>query len=442
MNSYDETRFRHDLDAAMRTIRTILDNTRNPRYPADVPHAYDDKFVLVEFLGRTATAATLQCLGGIGLTAEGLAQLAAWARTQSVTLRLRAQEACTFAREETREVESGQRQVVEKRSMWGTTETTERVVTTVREYFWHFDFTWEVVAFAGPSAEQGVVLQSHTGRVEIKTGAKSPPRPERVIRPHLDANVTLLLGLVDGQQRASFAVDRASPACRTPRRNPQVETALWVFRELASWCARVHAYVTSELFTAQPDHGRDLNALNADGVFVPVAPVFEAARGAQGEGPVPAAWAGAFLAEQRRSLACLRQPDPGLGGGDGGLVAGASGAGSGGFGGEARLVEPRRELAAGPDRHLDLEASDRGRQRIGVVGVAADEVGEGEALLVEQEAEGVGGGVGADPLFGDPDLRQPVTGRLLDPGFGGALAGGGDRCLAGLQTPAIERTGE
>ena len=303
MNSYDETRFRHDLDAAMRTIRTILDNTRNPRYPADVPHAYDDKFVLVEFLGRTATAATLQCLGGIGLTAEGLAQLAAWARTQSVTLRLRAQETCTFAREETREVESGQRQVVEKRSMWGTTETTERVVTTVREYFWHFDFTWEVVAFAGPSAEQGVVLQSHTGRVEIKTGAKSPPRPERVIRPHLDANITLLLGLVDGQQRASFAIDRASTACRTPRRNPQVETALWVFRELASWCERVYIYVTSELFTAQPDHGRDLNALNADGVFVPVAPVFEAARGAQGEGPVPAAWAGAFLAEQRRSLA-------------------------------------------------------------------------------------------------------------------------------------------
>jgi|GEM_PF-2451754 len=308
MNTYDETRLRQNVDAALRSIRAILDNTRNPQYPADVPHRYEDKYHLVEFLARTATAATLQCMGGVGLTSEGLAQLVAWARTMSVTLRFRAQETCTFLREETRKVESAQ-QVVEKRSMWGTSETTEKVVTTVREYFWAFEYTWDIVAFAGTSAEQGVVLQSRSGRVEIKTGAKTPPRPERVIRPFIDANVTLLLGQVDAEQRASFAIDRASPACHTPRRNPEVERALWVFQEVAAWCGRVHGYVTQELFTAHQEHGRDLSAIHATGVFVPVVPVFEStpelAGPGQGDGGgvLPAMYAGQFLAEQRRSLA-------------------------------------------------------------------------------------------------------------------------------------------
>ena len=130
MNHFDEQQFRQRLDAALRTIRSILDNGRNPAHPAEVPHRYEDKYLLAEFLGRTATAAALQGLGAIGLSSEGLAQIAVWAQTRSVTLRLRAQESCTFAREEKREVESSQRQVVEKRSMWGTSETTERLVTT------------------------------------------------------------------------------------------------------------------------------------------------------------------------------------------------------------------------------------------------------------------------------------------------------------------------
>ncbi len=306
MTPYDETRFRHNVDAALRSIRAVLDNTRNPQYPADVPHRYEDKYELVEFLGRTATAATLQGLGEIGLSPEGLGQLLGWGRDQSVTLRFRAQETCTFLREETRKVESAEQRVVEKRSMWGTSETTEKVVTTVREYFWRFAFTWEIVAFPGTNAEQGLSLAAHAGSVEIKTAAKTSPRPDKVIRPHLDANITLLLARVDAHQRASFSIDRASPACHTPRRNPEVASLLWVFHEIGHWCGRVHAYLTQTLFAAHPDHGRDLSALQRAGVFVPVVPVFEPGRGADPNGDatvLPSLYAGAFLGEQRRSLA-------------------------------------------------------------------------------------------------------------------------------------------
>ncbi len=179
MERYDEARLRRGVDAAMKSIRTILDNTRNPQYPGDVPHRYEDKYVLAEFLARTTTAAILQCLGGLGLSSEGLAQLVDWARTHSVSLRLQAQESCVFLREETRQVESVHQHVVEKRTIWGGTETTtEKIVTTVKEYFWGFEFRYELLAFQGNQDSKGLSLLSRSGKVEIKTGARATPRPE------------------------------------------------------------------------------------------------------------------------------------------------------------------------------------------------------------------------------------------------------------------------
>ena len=74
----------------MRRIRTVLDDTRNPQQAADVPHRYDDKYLLAEVLTRVAAASLLQCLEAVGMSAEHLAKMQPWARTRSVTIRLRA----------------------------------------------------------------------------------------------------------------------------------------------------------------------------------------------------------------------------------------------------------------------------------------------------------------------------------------------------------------
>ena len=58
----------HRIDAALARIRTLLDNTRHPTIPADVPHAYDDKYRLVEFVTRASVAGVLSCLEAAGLT--------------------------------------------------------------------------------------------------------------------------------------------------------------------------------------------------------------------------------------------------------------------------------------------------------------------------------------------------------------------------------------
>lgn len=44
MHRFNETAFLRRVEAAMGRIRTLLDRTRHPQLPADVPHAYDDKY--------------------------------------------------------------------------------------------------------------------------------------------------------------------------------------------------------------------------------------------------------------------------------------------------------------------------------------------------------------------------------------------------------------
>lgn len=309
MDSYQEHELRSRVDAALRQIRTVLDNTRNPQYPADVPHQYDDKYLLAESLTRLSVAAVLQSLESIGLSPQKLAQLREWARTRSVTLRLVAQEDCKFLREENRKVQSAQEIVTETKGFLGGTKTrSEKLVTTVVEYFWRFDFTYELIAYPGNSPEKGLVILARRGNIEIKTAAKTTPRPATVVRDPLTADISWLLHQADGDARVSFAIDRTAAACHTPRRNRQIDEALRALDELHGWCARVHAYFLHDLFPAQQDHGLDLEAIDDTGVFVPVLPLFEGERHTRGavavasEGVLPLAFAESFLAEQQRSL--------------------------------------------------------------------------------------------------------------------------------------------
>src|SRR5262249_40501252 len=93
--------------------------------------------------------------------------------------------------------------------------------------------------------------------------------------------------------------------CHTPRRNKDVAAALRAFEEIDAFGAAACGYFFGELFPVQQGHTWDLGAINADQVFVPVLPLFEGSpSSAAGDGgALPAAYAHAFLEEERRSLA-------------------------------------------------------------------------------------------------------------------------------------------
>jgi hypothetical protein len=52
-------------------------------------------------------------------------------------------------------------------------------VTTITEWFWTFEFEWQVVAFKGNESESAVVLQGRSGGCEIITTSKDSPRPSK-----------------------------------------------------------------------------------------------------------------------------------------------------------------------------------------------------------------------------------------------------------------------
>ena len=51
------TRFRRRVSKAIMSARKILDTTRKPTYADEIPHLYDDKYSLSEFLTATSLAA-------------------------------------------------------------------------------------------------------------------------------------------------------------------------------------------------------------------------------------------------------------------------------------------------------------------------------------------------------------------------------------------------
>jgi hypothetical protein len=69
----------------------------------------------------------------------------------------------------------------------------------------------------------------------MTVGTNSPPYPETKILPPIDLNITWLLQSITENDHSKFSVDRSHAKCRTPRRNPDVNTAMDYFRRCYLW---------------------------------------------------------------------------------------------------------------------------------------------------------------------------------------------------------------
>lgn len=157
MLGYDEHRFRAQVNDAVNRIRTILHQLRQPTFPADVFHQYDDKYLMVDFLTNTALASQIHCLELIGLDAKVLETLKEWSKNRSVSVRLSAEEKCVFERKKKRKIE-GPTYVTETKGILGTGTKKEKVVTTVKDYFWKFSVEYELFVYKGNNPAEKVRL--------------------------------------------------------------------------------------------------------------------------------------------------------------------------------------------------------------------------------------------------------------------------------------------
>lgn len=122
MQDFNEDAFKQRVNAALQKVKTILENHRHPQYPADVPHQYEDKYLLAEFVATNTIASLMHALSALGVTEKHLAQMKEWSKKRSVTIRLRAEENCKFVRKATREVESATKSVT-KSTVFGKSES-------------------------------------------------------------------------------------------------------------------------------------------------------------------------------------------------------------------------------------------------------------------------------------------------------------------------------
>eukprot|EP00439_Symbiodinium_sp_Y106_P047131 s1768_g6.t1 len=266
------------LGKAVETVKQLLHAERVPQLAGHVHHQYEDKYILVERATCLAAASQLSCLGALGLTNEHLQTMRRWgAAGSSVSLRFKSKEACSFAREETRE-EEDPRKHVEETSIGGVLRSTvtSKVVTKITEYFWNFEANYLLEAFCGVGSDAAdrLVLLSHTGAVELKTTTKAPaPYPEaRVPAINQEVNITWLINTLNEDQVApQFQINRTVPGCKTPRRNPETDRATEHFNSFAYWTQYVTEYF-HHLRTVQP-RKPDENAFSAESVFVPVLPL-------------------------------------------------------------------------------------------------------------------------------------------------------------------------
>eukprot|EP00308_Calcidiscus_leptoporus_P011902 CAMPEP_0119367568 /NCGR_PEP_ID=MMETSP1334-20130426/14339_1 /TAXON_ID=127549 /ORGANISM="Calcidiscus leptoporus, Strain RCC1130" /LENGTH=721 /DNA_ID=CAMNT_0007384007 /DNA_START=33 /DNA_END=2195 /DNA_ORIENTATION=+ len=282
MREYHFFAFKDRVDAALVKLRRLIDVERQPMLAADVPHAYPDKFGLAEFVTNLSLAAQFNVLEALGLHEEHMSTCAGWlADGKPITLRLNATQRCTFQREESRDVDGAKTHVLES-SLFGRSES--KTVLKVTEFFWTYQFDFELLVFCGgaPMADTKLTLQQQSGRCEMRTSSKAAPKPTSSAAPPTDVDLTPLLSPLaaapsDAQRSPAFSIDRDHPACRTPRRNAQVEALLGSARALTSWATSARALFDREVVAVERacQTNLDLSLLAKVDIFVPVLPLFE-----------------------------------------------------------------------------------------------------------------------------------------------------------------------
>ena len=116
MDAFNEYAFLNQVSNAQEQIKKVLALTKEPKLAHNVPHTYQDKYLLSEFLGNAAVASILGCFHFFGISNEKLKTLQEWGKSKQVTLSFDVIEECKFKGSETKVEESKVKKVTKKKS--------------------------------------------------------------------------------------------------------------------------------------------------------------------------------------------------------------------------------------------------------------------------------------------------------------------------------------
>eukprot|EP00550_Attheya_septentrionalis_P012178 CAMPEP_0198303258 /NCGR_PEP_ID=MMETSP1449-20131203/56793_1 /TAXON_ID=420275 /ORGANISM="Attheya septentrionalis, Strain CCMP2084" /LENGTH=1029 /DNA_ID=CAMNT_0044005745 /DNA_START=155 /DNA_END=3244 /DNA_ORIENTATION=- len=303
--------FRSKIDNALKTVKKILDTTRNPTQAASQDHTYDDKFGLAEFLTNVAVAAQTNVLERLGMDDTKLKILRDYASedyNRSLTLRFEAKQTCKFLKKDRVDLEGPDRQEYygdehnssssHNLDMWPNdarkgnplknTFFKSKVVTKVTHYHWRVAVEYSVFAFAGNDPEQFQLLfQSRKSFQDVVTTDDSEPFPKETAHKPIDLDLMWFMRQFktddEDDQLCCFTINRKLRTCLTPRRNVNVEEAMKFFKSSENWSREIVSFFISveisinqeSIVEAPEDESGKLFDIDAGPVFVPVLPLFE-----------------------------------------------------------------------------------------------------------------------------------------------------------------------
>lgn len=267
LHYYDEQRAQQQFRNALATVKQILNTTRHPEFASNVPHTYDDKYSLAEFLTSTAIAAEINSLSAIGVTQDQLKRMKKWVETnkQRASVGLRARQRCKFVRNESTQIPDGPETLVSTSELFRTSTTKHQTFKRVTTYYYVSSFFWQFVGFRGTAAtrDNSFVIDERNISFEVKTTWNAPPDSCKSFSfANTDLDLTWLFQHLDNNLSPSFTIDRGAESCHTPRRNMQITEAYVFFDYLSEWTWNALSLPGLSTVPVEP-------------VFVPVIPLFE-----------------------------------------------------------------------------------------------------------------------------------------------------------------------
>jgi hypothetical protein len=248
------------LQAALDRARRVLESDKQGAIlqAADqVPHRWDDKYMLVEWLSDTLHANVFLSLARLGLTQAHTAELLAWkAANSSVYLEFSAEQRVQLLEERIREIESDTVEHERKSSGWLGGENVERVSSKVKrkvpEWLWGVEAAFNISIVRGNS-NTALQLVRRVGKTQLVTTTSAKPTTTLASAvPHGGKQTVDISWLVhsleanaEGGLEWGFAINRTQSA--TPRRNPQVEGLLHGTGQMSRWIDTMQRYLRALL---------------------------------------------------------------------------------------------------------------------------------------------------------------------------------------------------
>eukprot|EP01060_Flectonema_neradi_P035949 TRINITY_DN6758_c1_g1_i1.p1 TRINITY_DN6758_c1_g1~~TRINITY_DN6758_c1_g1_i1.p1 ORF type:complete len:918 (+),score=233.46 TRINITY_DN6758_c1_g1_i1:49-2802(+) len=269
--------FEQKLEEGLKTVARVLDVSRNPQPASDVHHKYNDKYLLAEFVTAAATSATLTSLEHVGLTEQKLRDLKKQSGNRTVTLRFDATSSCEFLKKTEREIEGPEHRTGIVGAI--TAAITSKSVTKVTEYHWEYKASYVFSAYFGSDPNDGMELSRNEMQTELTTSTNSSPQPATSHDSGIDLTISWIINKLDDSNRVLFSIDRRSERCHTPRRNPDIESAISFYKSLREWTRKVIPVLHRRCIAVNPgnNHVSDDHSslMEGKGIFVPVLPLLE-----------------------------------------------------------------------------------------------------------------------------------------------------------------------